>query len=425
MIFFKERFKKFFTFSIKEKLSIIILFLMMILAFSLAFGYIYGKYIVLIAFILWLFVIKKNDLKRIFNNKIIIVLIMLILFHYISILWSQDVSGAISYSNSIVRYIFVPILIIGTIIRKEQLKYIISAFIFGMFINEVISYLIFFDLIHTNISMKYGYPIGFVHHVRYSVLVAFTAILILYQLRYTKNSYLQVLYAVFFITMTANLLISGGRTGYVVYFGSLFILSFTYFKLNIKNILFLLVFPLIVFSVGFSMNKNVQSRVLMAIQAIEKIYNSNNYNTSFGARLAFYPITIDIMKEKKNNAFFGVGAGDSKEEIKDSIKRLKNIIPSNIKHAHNSYIEMYLNVGVIGLYLYLLFFVYLIRVKIKDKEINFVRQAFISIFMIATLADHLFRAKETMFFMGIFVAIVIVQYQHEQKSKKLSLKSNI
>lgn len=412
-----QKFKKFKIYSIKEKLSFIILLLMMGLAFSLAFGYIYGKYIVALAFILWLFVVKKDDLKNILQNKIIIVFLSIILLHYISVLWSEDQSGAINYANSIVRYIFIPLLIIVTVVTKPQLKYIISAFIFGMFINEVISYLIFFDFIQTAVSLKYKYPIGFLHHVRYSVLVAFTAILILYQLKNTTSRYMQILYAVFFITMTANLLISGGRTGYVVYFGSLFILILTYFKPNMKNILLLFVFPMIVFLVGFSMNDKVQERASKAVKAVEYIYKNNNYNTSFGARFAFYPISVDIMKQDHNNAFLGVGAGDSKEEIKASIQRLGNLIPVRIKHAHNSYIEMYLNVGVIGLFLYILLFILLMRVKIEDNEIDFIRQTFILVFMIATLADHLFRAKETMFFMSIFIAIIIVQNRYEKNTK--------
>lgn len=411
-----ESFNKFKEHDLRDKISSFIFILLMLLAYSIAFGHKYGEALIFISFILWFFVITKEKLKEIALNKVIIVFFMLILMHYISLIWSEDYKSGLNYTGSILRYIFIPSIIYLTIVTKDKIKYIITAFIFGMFTNEIISYLIYFDIYHTDYSIIHRYPVGFINHIPYSVLVAFTAILILNQTKHINNNYLKILYVVFFITMTTNLVISSGRTGYVVYFGSLIIMLFTYYKLSIKNFLYILVFPTIVFIVGYKLNEDVQKRIEASITAVEKIDADSNYNTSFGARLGFYPMTLDIVSQENNSYFFGVGVGDSKQEIYDFCKR-SDMFNKRFKHTHNSYLEAYLKTGVIGLVLFIMLFIYLWKTKVQNKEILFIKQLFIISFMISMLGDHIFRTKEMMFFMAIFMAISIIQERYEIKMK--------
>ena len=123
---------------------------MMALPFSIAFGSDYGRPILPVMFLTWLFVVKKSDLSYVFQQKVVVVFIAFIAMHLLSLLWSEHpVNGAQTISRMI-RYIFLPMIIYASVVKESSVKYIISAFILGMFVNEIISYLIYFDFIKLN-----------------------------------------------------------------------------------------------------------------------------------------------------------------------------------------------------------------------------------------------------------------------------------
>ena len=398
----------------RDKLRILLLFLFMCIAFSIPFGHEYGRKIIILAFIVWLFVVKKEDLIYFLKHRVIIVLFLFLVMHYISLLWSEHLKDGLYYIRILWMYIFTPLFIYATTMTKYSIKYIISAFIFGMLINEVISYLIYFDLYQTELSKINRWPVGFIHHITYSVFVSFSAILILFQAKNLKNKYIKFLYITFFITMTINLIISGGRTGYVVYFTSLIILLFSYYKINWKNFLQLLLFPTFVFIIGYKLNEDVQKRIEATIIATKNASNNANYDSSFGARLAFYPLSLDILKQDYNSYIFGVGTGDIPSELLNSIKRTK-LLSSKHTHTHNSYMEAYLNVGVVGLVLLIMFFYFIWKIKVKNKEILFIKQLIVINISVSVLSDRIFNITESMFFLSIFFALVLAQEKIEKK----------
>jgi O-antigen ligase len=263
------------------------------------------------------------------------------------------------------------------------------------------------------------------NHIQYSALVAFAAILILYQAKLMKNGLIRYVYVLFFITMTTNLVISGGRTGYVIFFTSLVILLFVYYKFTLKNFLQILVFPVAVFYIGYYFNSDVQARIENSFKDIEKINQESNYNTSFGQRIAFYPITYDILKQDDNSFIYGVGVGDLKQELKESIERTKliNVIHP---HVHSSYLTAYLNSGIFGLILFILMWYYLFNIKIRNKEMRFIALLFPLNFSIGIIVDIFFTQYPMMVYFSIFVAIILagekadsVAIVHTQKDKNI------
>ncbi len=402
--------------NLKNKLQLLVIFLIMGLAFSIPFGYHYTRHFFSAAVILWIFAVDKDDLIYILKHKIVIILIALVSLHFLSLLWSDDLHMGLSYSRKMLTYIVLPVIVFSSIIKKGQLQYIITAFVFGMFVNEIISYLIYFDLYQTEYSKIYRYPVGFMYHVPYSVLVAFSALLILYQAKYLENKYLKIIYIMFFMTMTTNLVISSGRTGYVVYFGSMLILLFSFYKLSVKNFLQLLLFPTIVFFVGYKLNAGVQARIEATLRATNKLHGDANYNSSLGARLASYEIVYDIFKQPENSFLYGIGVGDMKEAISKSVEKSK-IIDEYFIHTHNSYLDVFLETGITGLILLILFFYYMLGVTIKDKNIMFIKQLAISVIFISMFADRMFHLKNFMFFISLFTAIILAQELNEKKDK--------
>jgi O-antigen ligase len=403
----------------REKIRNILVFLIMCIAFSIPFGEQYGKKILALTFVIWIFFVTLNDLKNVFKNKVIVLLTLFILSHYTTLFLSEDVGLGLHYISQMWRYIFIPIVIYITVLKKEHIQYVLYAFIFSMFINEIISYLSYFNIYQTAYSKGSGYPVGFINHIQYSVLVAFSAILILYQSRNFSNKYMKVVYTIFFITMTINLVISGGRTGYVVYFVSLFVLVFTYYKPTLKNLLHILLFPTIVFYIGYKYNGDIQARVNATALALQQIEDSRNYNTSLGTRIAFYPLAYDILSQEHNSFIFGVGMGDIEKELHKAIDRTQ-LINAKYDQLHSSYLTAYLHAGILGITLLFLFLFSLFRLKIFDKEFKFIQYLFLLNFTIGMSADILMNQRTTMIYFSVFIGIILSKYILENSYKKVS-----
>ena len=402
---------------IQEKVYLFLIFLIMCLAFSIPFGQIYARKLIAIISIIWLLVVEKEDILYLFKHKLFIALSTLFILYLVSLLWSEDVSRGFRHIQHKFLFIYAPILIFATTLKKEYLVYIITSFIFGMFINEILSYLIYFNYLETEYSKIHYYPVAFLNHIIYSVLVSFSAILILHQTKYIQNIYIKFIYIIFFITMTTNLVISSGRTGYIVYFVSLIIMLFTYYKPNLKNFFQLILFPIVIFTIGYQLNEDVQKRVKASFTAVEKVAYAQNYDTSFGLRLSAYPIAYDILSQPNQSFIFGMGVGNIKEEIKESVNRTA-LINSNFYHMHNSYLEVYVNTGIFGLLLFILIFYFTWKLNIKDREIKFIQQLFVITFTFSILSDVIFSVKEGMSFFAIFVSILIIQEKYEKKEIK-------
>lgn len=379
---------------------------MMALPFSIAFGSDYGRPILPVMFFTWLFVVKKSDLSYIFQQKVVLVFIAFIAVHLLSLLWSEHAVNGAQTISRMIRYIFLPIVIYASVMKESSVKYIISAFILGMFVNEIISYLIYFDVYETEFSKIHRWPVGFINHIPYSVLVAFTAILILFQAKHMDNGFVRTIYVAFFMTMTANLVISSGRTGYAAYFGSLIILLFSYYTLTIKNFLQVLIFPVAVFALAYSLDAGVQARVKASVDAVEQINTAENYDTSAGARIAMYSVARDIVDQPENSIIYGAGTGGITTLLNESIERT-GILNRRYDHLHNSNLTAYVQTGLAGLFLLLLFYYFFWRTPVKSAEALFIKQLLLLIVVISTFGDVILSIKETMLFFGIFAGLVI------------------
>jgi O-antigen ligase len=386
----------------------------MTLAFSLAFGAEHGQRILPFMAVVWLFLVKQADFEFALKQRVVIFFLLLIALHLISLLWSANVDEGAKYVSRLVRYTFLPMIICLTVLKRESMQFVVTAFVLGMFVNEIISYLIYFDLYQTELSKKTRYPVGFINHIPYSVLVSFTAILILYQARHMKNTYFRAVYVIFFITMTANLVISSGRTGYAAFFGSLVVLLFSYYRFSLKNFLELLIFPAVVFGLAYSFDDAVQTRVKSSATALDQIASVENYDTNTGARIAMFSVAQDIMDQPENSALFGAGTGDILEAMEASIERT-GILKRSYDHLHNSFLTAYVNVGIVGLCVLILLLLSIWWASTSEKETRFIQQLLIATIAISCFGDVILSIKETMLFFGIFVAVVLADNRAVQE----------
>ncbi len=302
-----------------------------------------------------------------------------------------------------------------TKLRKEFIPLVISSFIFAMFINEIISYGIFFELWTTSRGSVYN-PVPFhKNHITYSAFLGFTVLLSIYRFSHIKNNYIKVFYLLFITTMSINLFMSAGRTGQFSLLITSVILSLIYFKKSIKLIIFSFSILVIAYFLAFTNMATFNTRVNQAKQSIENIIDNKNFDTSLGTRImAFDTIPYLI---NANNILFGVGMGDKPSYVSTTLKkdyphRLNNFDIHGF--LHNSHLEMLVSNGLAGLFLYFSIFYFLFTTAIKDTFIRYISYTLSIYILCFGMVSDIFFFRAIMSLFGLFLAIVILQNQSEE-----------
>ena len=350
---------------------------------------------------------KKKWLK-IQKEKSLIFLLLFIFFSLLSTLWTQNMEDAyrplrmFTYLGSA--------FVIATALDKKYIYTIISAFLYGMLISEIIAYGVYFELWHFKHATPQS-PSPFMFHIDYSVFLAFTSILLLNRLvskRYNLKE--KILIALFFTTVTGNLFLSIGRTGQVALIVAVIVMSILHFRLSIKTLFLSSIFLIALYSLAYFSSPNFKARVIFAQDDISKVLHSN-YNSSWGIRALFWRTTANIVLEHP----FGVGIGDFMDATKAELqnKEYDKLISADTKefmstnHPHNEYLLILLESGIIGLIIFLTFLFYFVKLQIEDKELKELALLFITIYMVSFLAEPLlikqFPVALFALFLGIFI----------------------
>ena len=361
--------------------------------------------------LLWLI---EGDFKKKYNqikdNGVVIFLVLLIGFSYLSLFWTQSlhvVDGALAATKTL-RLILLPMLVIATTLRKEYIPKVITAFLLGMLISEILSYGIFFELW----TLSHGSPSDptpFMHHLDYSTFLTFTSLLLLNRFFDTDSLKLKLFYFVYFLFVTSNLFLNGGRTGHLAFAISIFAVGFTNIKNKFIAFFSMLLLVISIFYAAYNLSPVFKQRFDAGSKEVSNINDNNNakYIGSFGQRLGVWILGIDMFKQ---NSILGVGAGNSNvhnkiaETVLNSVKELKVV---HIRSMHNTYMQYLVMLGIVGLFLYLMIWYSLFVMKIKEKSFSNLRIIFITVFCTASTVEMLFFNQFSMSLFTLFVGIFI------------------
>lgn len=366
----------------------------------------------------------KKKLKKIFNNKILITILSLIGLVYISLLWSSDVTlkmiGKIDY-----KYLLL-IPISYTILKIEWTQKIITAFLAGMFVSEVISYGIFFEL-WTIENVSPSNPTPFMNHIEYSVFLSFAAILLLSRLFSTNFTNMEKLFILpFFLTLIGNLFLIGGRTGQIAFIVAIIIMFILHYRISIKAIVLSIITLVVIYSSAYNISDTFKNRTNQTFNEINLIMNGD-LTSSIGIRVSYYLLLYDIVKDDYKNFFIGVGYSDSQREIS---KILDNNLITTYKdlklnekelrrhYTHNQYLQIFLEVGIIGLILFCYLLYLILKEKYIDIEIKHISILFLTIFTLSCLSDTMIELQFPRTLFVLCISLFIVNIINDEKTLK-------
>ncbi|XOB61356.1 O-antigen ligase family protein [Campylobacterota bacterium DY0563] len=418
--------------NIREKINFLLNYLIVFYAFIIPFEYTITKELVKVMFLLWILTFDYERLKLIIKvlkeNRVFQSVFLLSSFILLSYLWSDSYPNTVYgdtnfFFKSFIYFYILPIIIIVSSLNTKYIPIIIYSFLISMFINEIISYGIFFEFWSTGIPKSSHFsPVPFQlsgSHITYSVYIAFAILLSIYKLKQIKNRYIYGIFIFFLITMSINLFISIGRTGQFALFLTLCSLLLIYYKHNIKKIILFVCSLLFIFIVAYYNINTFNIRINAGIKDVKNIiYNKEIKNSSVGNRLLSWNAYSYINETKY--LLYGVGMGNKEEYVKKRLLETnyphKNIIDFwKFGRLHNMYLEILVSNGIIGLFLLVMLFYSIFKADIKNKHIKYISYITSLVFTFVAIACDLFFFYEMMLLFGLFLSVVISQSNYEKK----------
>jgi O-antigen ligase len=332
--------------------------LLIILAFLLPLTVFGANLIIVIICVLWLFSGNyKSKFDQIISSKLMLASILFFCLHLAGLLWTDDLEWGLHIVHKMWYFIgLFPILF--TLVQKDYIKYYISAYLIAISISEMISYLIWFELIQPFKYATVEDPTALMSHISYNPLLAIAIYIVYHEILYnTRISFIKrFIYCIFSISMTINMFITGGRAGQVMFFAMIAILIFQYFHTHkLKAALLTIIITLSIFFTAFQTSPIFESRALDVIDNIT--YYDLDKNTSVGHRISF---TINSWEIIQKNLLIGVGTGDFPTEYK-LINNRNTPELDTVTNPHNMYVLILTQIGIIGLTSFLLIFYFQIR----------------------------------------------------------------
>ena len=348
--------------------------------------------------ILVVFLIRGNfrkNFKSALQNKILIVFLGFIMLNVVWFIGTDNVHEAKIIIKNL-RY-SLHFLIFMTFIRTDYLVKVLYGFLVGIFVSEIMSYLIYFDLIPHSVRF-YGEkvweatpldPSPFMNHIKYGIILSFSVSILFFNILKQKTFNIQKMISIiFFITISINMFLQGSRTGYLLYFLMIFFtITYIYSKKIIKILIPICIIFVFLFYSLYSNFSTFHNKVEQTKNSIENVIENENYNSSLGLRLASNKYSTEIIKK---NFWFGVGTGDDMDALYNIAPSKDKWIFKHLSHPHSEYLHTFLQFGIFG-FLFLLYLFYTIfKFKQQNDTLNFILKAGTFIMMIAMLQGCFF-----------------------------------
>ena len=260
--------------------------------------------------------------------------ILFFALHVIGLLWTEDLRWGLHIVHKM-WYFLLLLPVLFTLTKRRYIKHYIFSFLLAIFITEVASYLVWFEVVEPFKNATVRNPTPFMSHVSYNPIIAFACYLVLHEIFFNqKLKKIELFaYSFFAISMSFNMFITAGRAGQVMYFVMLSILIFQYFySQKIKAIVLIIIVCGGLFFTAYETSPTFKYRIESTINAVES-YQINK-GTSLGQRFTFASNSFEIIKE---HPIIGVGTGDFPLEYKKINLKNSPDLPSP-SNPHNMYI---------------------------------------------------------------------------------------
>ncbi len=353
----------------------------------------------ILALLLWIFEGNWKEKFQLYTHNLLSITVLgLIGYSLLSILWHGDAQATLNY---IMKYRH--LLLIFVFYSSFDTRYahlIISAFLSAMFISELFSYGIFFELIHYK-DISPSDPTPFMSHMTYSTLLAFTSTLLLIEFFHTDTIKSKLLYGVFFLSVITNLFMNGGRSGQMIFIVLLFFLLLRHIQNKFKAIVIIVALLSTIFGGAYLLSPNFHTRILELKNDISMMHSDGNYTSSAGARIALNVIAFETFKE---HPLLGTGIAKEMQHATLYADQLHLHLDGIefFADAHNTFATISTQLGIGGLILSLLIIYTLFSFKLQNPYHKDMALMFALSFVIFSCTHNTLHTMNSMVFFALF-----------------------
>ncbi|WP_457743407.1 O-antigen ligase family protein [Sulfurimonas sp.] len=352
-----------------------------------------------LAILLWIVEGNWREKWQLYKTNLLsITIISLIGFSLLSILWHGNTETTFRYVAKY-RHLLI-IFVFYSSFDTRYTKAILSAFLSAMFISELMSYAIFFELIHyKNISPLD--PTPFMSHMTYSTVLAFTTSLLLVMLFYEDHLKYKIFYILFFLSATTNLFINGGRSGQIIYIVLIITLFLSLVKNKIKAFFGALFILLLTFSLAYNFSTNFHNRSNQLYHDFDNVITNNNFDGSGGARVALSILGVHTFID---NPILGTGLSYRMYNIEKYAKKhdFDAQYFKKFDDYHSAFLTISVQLGIAGLIISLAIIYALFTFQITKQEYRLMSILFAISFVIFSFTHNTFHTMNPMIFFALF-----------------------
>ena len=340
-------------------------YLLIVLAFLMPLTVSGANIIIVIICVIWLLSGSyRAKFNQIMSSKLIITSLLFYCLHVVGMLWTEDIQWGLHILHKM-WYFLLLLPILFNIVQRKYIRYYVISFLLAIALTEIVSYLVWFEIVAPFKNATVQNPTPFMSHISYNPILAFAIYLVAHEVFFNKklSNLMFSIYVFFVISMTINMFITGGRAGHVAFFVMLVILIFQVLdRQRIKSMcVILLVIPGI-FIASYQTSGLFKERVDLGVKEISE-YSEKNW-TSVGIRINF---AVNSWQVIKKNPLIGIGTGDFPNEYKKNNQINSPWLP-NTTNPHNMYILVLTQIGLLGLVSMLAIFYYQIKLSFNSQN---------------------------------------------------------
>lgn len=329
--------------------------------------------------------------------------------------WNEQLAESLNGIHKQWKILLMPFFL--GIIRPKQRRLVLWAFIAGMALMTLSTFLAWFGLIRYT-----GVPpeqlTRKTYHVVYNPMLALAIYLVLHQLIWTRlrQRWMRPALVLLTILMLTSMFMTDGRTGQMAVLILLGLYFFQYFQgSRWKAALALVLVPVLVFCASYKISSTFRGRIEQARQEIA-IFN-HNPRTSVGQRLFFWQQSLQIFCDAP---LLGVGTGGFAPAYAEHNRTYTPYMPPS-SNPHSQYILALVQGGLLGLAALLGLFVTQFYLALKSKdEWGRLRLAFPLFFLVIMLTESYLLIHETGILFSLFAAVLYKEDRPEGGGRRLT-----
>lgn len=372
---------------------------------------------------IWVIIKYKKEILIRLKEKVLFLPVLLFVFFiaytYISTLWSDSLSGALSHVNNFNKYyfLFVPALLVS--LNKENAKTAIKIMTLSFGVYAIYSILIYLGFLN---SSEYGFssnnPTGHLRYLtvsQYMVIGFFSSLFFIY---YSTDKKEKVLFLLVSLLTFFALFINNSRTAQLSFLLITLIFSIIFIKRYIFNLKYLIAITLVLTAGFYTLYQNDKlKRFIIAQNELSSVIENNKYSGSFGLRLYFNKVGINIVKD---NFFFGTGPTDNRQILQKVQREDANYTNKIYNHFHSEHMDKLTAYGIIGytfLFMAIVFLIYKLR---KDSLYYYISLSIFLTLFFNSFANKTLSVKPlTYVYVIFFILLAIIAYNKKNTEEKI------